>query len=318
METHANYALIGAVILFTLFALMGLVMWMGQVQFNREFAEYDVVFDGPVNGLSDGAAVRYLGLKVGEVEALRIDPKDDARVIARIRVDTQTPVRTDSTAILDFLGLTGATFIQIQAGTADQPLVRRRSGEPVPVIRTEPTQLASLVTGGQQIMTEASTTLRRLNQVMSDDNMESLGRTLANVERLTDALADEDGLMSDVRATLGRVDAAVVALDEAARSIETLASESTGEVKAVGAQLQTTLTSLEGDVTTLRVALERASDRFSTAVEAVEQPAVDLLGDVSRLGQDMQMLVGRLDRLTREIEQNPRGFVLGDNLPTRE
>ena len=69
METRANYALIGAFVLMAAVAVIGFVLWLGSSQFNRDFAEYDIVFPGPVT-LEEGSAVRYIGIKVGEVESV--------------------------------------------------------------------------------------------------------------------------------------------------------------------------------------------------------------------------------------------------------
>ncbi|HBH88333.1 MAG TPA: MCE family protein, partial [Hyphomonadaceae bacterium] len=114
METRASYALIGAAVLAAFAALIAFTIWLGKVEFDREFSEYDVVFEGAVNGLSEGGQVRYLGINVGEVVSLSLDRENTENVIARIRVDADTPVRTDSKAYLDFAGLTGVTFIQIR------------------------------------------------------------------------------------------------------------------------------------------------------------------------------------------------------------
>ena len=51
------------------------------------------------------------------VARVRIDRRDAALVRARLRVDRTTPVKADSTAIIDFAGITGVTFVQINAGS---------------------------------------------------------------------------------------------------------------------------------------------------------------------------------------------------------
>ena len=115
METRANYAMIGAFVIVAALAALGFVLWLGQSQFNQDFDQYDAVFEGPVT-LEEGAAVRYIGIKVGEVTSIGIDRNDASKVRARIRVDSETPVKTDSTAGIEFAGITGVTFIQINAG----------------------------------------------------------------------------------------------------------------------------------------------------------------------------------------------------------
>ena len=154
METRASYALIGAAVLAAFAALIAFTIWLGKVEFDREFSEYDVVFEGAVNGLSEGGQVRYLGINVGEVVSLSLDRENTENVIARIRVDADTPVRTDSKAYLDFAGLTGVTFIQIRPGSPQADLMPGSAANP-PILETEQTQLQEIFQGGQDLMAMA-------------------------------------------------------------------------------------------------------------------------------------------------------------------
>lgn len=84
METRANYALIGALVILAAAAMASFVLWLGQSEFRRDYKVYDIVFEGPVS-LEEGAGVRYIGVKVGEVATVRIDKNDQSKVRVRIR-----------------------------------------------------------------------------------------------------------------------------------------------------------------------------------------------------------------------------------------
>ena len=86
MESKANYALIGTFVLIAMLAAVAFITWISSAQFDQEYDEYEVVFVGPVRGLSRGSEVRYNGLNVGEVVGLRWDDDDNNTVIARVRV----------------------------------------------------------------------------------------------------------------------------------------------------------------------------------------------------------------------------------------
>ena len=73
MENRAHYALIGTFVLVALFAIIAFVAWLSSAQFDQQFDEYEVTFNGAVRGLSQGSEVRFNGLKVGEVRRLRLD-----------------------------------------------------------------------------------------------------------------------------------------------------------------------------------------------------------------------------------------------------
>ena len=89
METRANYVLIGAFVLFAAAALAIFTLWIaGTGPLNRSYTVYDVLFEGAVNGLTEGGEVRFNGIKVGEVQTLRLNPTNPNQVVARIKVGT--------------------------------------------------------------------------------------------------------------------------------------------------------------------------------------------------------------------------------------
>jgi len=94
METRAKYVVIGSMVLAAIAAAFLFVIRLTQTQ--TDFDQYDVIFTERVSGLSVGAAVRFNGIQKGEVDTLSIDPEDPSIVIARVRVDKDTPVKNSS------------------------------------------------------------------------------------------------------------------------------------------------------------------------------------------------------------------------------
>ena len=172
METRANFAIVGAMVIAAVVAFAAFVLWLGQSQFNRDYDVYDIVFDGPVS-LEAGAAVRFNGINVGEVASVAIDRENESKVRTRIRVDATTPVRRDSTALIDFAGITGTTFVQVKAGTKSSPLVNTTPADPVHVIAAEPTLLSELFSGSADVLRTATESSARFNQALSDGNLEN-------------------------------------------------------------------------------------------------------------------------------------------------
>ena len=107
MEREAHYAAVGAFVLIV--ALVGalFVYWYSDTREHRHYDRYEIYFDGSVSGLERGAAVRYLGVGVGRVAEMRIDPRDSSRVEVIADIDATTPISPDTVAELQLQGVTG-------------------------------------------------------------------------------------------------------------------------------------------------------------------------------------------------------------------
>ena len=78
MEREANYAAVGAFVLVVALVAALFVYWYSGTRVHRKYDHYEIYFNGSVSGLEQGAAVRYLGVRVGRVVEMRIDCDQDA------------------------------------------------------------------------------------------------------------------------------------------------------------------------------------------------------------------------------------------------
>ena len=80
MEREANYTAVGAFVLLIVTMAALFVYWYAGNADDRDYKRYEIYFEGSVSGLNRGSTVRYLGVEVGRVVAIRIDKR--ARRIA--------------------------------------------------------------------------------------------------------------------------------------------------------------------------------------------------------------------------------------------
>ena len=190
METKANYVLIGAFTIILIGALLLFGLWAAKYSSERTWQQYEVVFREAVTGLSVGSPVQYNGISVGSITKLSLAPNDPRQVIALIRVESTTPIKTDTRAKLAITSLTGPTIIQLSGGTPQAPALTSVDKREAPVIQTAPSAL-------QNITDTANRIVERLDQVLSDRNVASIAATLQNLEVVSGSLASRDeGLQS--------------------------------------------------------------------------------------------------------------------------
>lgn len=315
METKAHHALVGFFAVFLILAGGFFALWLGQTTFDRDYAYYDVVFDGPVRGLRQASEVRFNGIQVGEVTEIGLDPQNPNRVIARIRLLAETPVRVDSSAQLEPQGLTGLSYVQISGGTAEaQRLQGTTRGDP-PRIYAEQAQIESLVAGGEDALEAARQALVQMTQLLSEANLERVAATIENLEEITERLAGEDALVDDLRSTIRTLEATAVDVGAAARSLETFGQDASrlANNELTQASVDVSRAALEIDL-----AGRQAQELMTTLQPAIERLAGEGTDELTRTMEDLRRLIGTLDRIALDIEDNPTGFISGEQRRTIE
>lgn len=315
METRANYALIGGLVILATALVAGFVLWLGQSEFSRDYKAYDIVFDGPVS-LEEGAAVRYIGIKVGEVATVRVDRGDSSKVRARVRVSRETPVREDSSASIQLAGITGTTFVQITAGTG-RPL-EARAGEPVPVIRSERTLVDQIVAGGAQALGRANLTFDNINKMLTEENIASVNATLKNIEIATGKLAAEDGLIDKATAAVDDVSRAAIAFEKASVEFQEFGESADTNLAAAAEDLRILVADLRTVAKSASGTLDRSAEAVAAATAIIEGPATETFQNAGVASKELRIMLSRFDRFLRELESNPQSLLVGEAVPYEE
>ncbi|MFY8143965.1 MAG: MlaD family protein [Caulobacter sp.] len=300
MERNANYALVGAISLALFMGLVIFAVWLAKLSFNRDYDLYDILFVGPVRGLSQGGEVHFNGIKVGEVTRIELDKTDTNRVIARVRVTSDVPIKVDSYATLEPQGITGVNYVQITAGSPNKELLKDtvKNGK-VPVLRTQRSALSDLLEGGGTVLTRTIEALDRVNRVLSDRNIKSFGATMNNVQAVTQELRDRKAIIADAQKALQSIDQTAQSITELSNSANTLVE---GDAKR-------TLTELGDAAAELKAAARDARGMVSKLEGPTSDFATTGLPQLSSAIVTLQSAAESLDRLVGEVEQNPRGVV---------
>lgn len=320
METRANYVMIG---LFTLLSFVGaaiFVVWIANTGFDRQYAQYDVVFDGPVRGLEVGGEVRFNGIKVGDVTQLELDRRDPKDVVARIRVAAGTPVKVDSVAQLEPAGLTGLAYIQILAGSDNAQPLRAPPGKARAEIATVKGQLDRLFQGGEGVIETTLETVSRMNKLLDDGNLAVLAKALANIERATALIVAEGQLLQQSTAAAASVKEAgveVVALsrsfqsaagtyDQLGRNLTAQTLELSGRSQSLLTAAETLVTGLAEDSNSLAGGAELATVRAVTTLEAAQKSLTEIDKTARALrvvGEDVSTMSASINQASVSIDQ---------------
>ena len=303
MEPRAHHVLIGMVTVAVVAAAMLFGLWLAKASVDATFKDYEVVFNEAVTGLSKGSAVQYSGIKVGDVMSLRLDPEDPRRVLAHIRLNADTPIKQDTQAKLTLTGVTGTSLIQLSGGTPESPPLVGKGGK-LPVIIASPSPIARLLTNSSDLVTNINLLLHNANRLFSEDNVQRLSATLANLEQTTGAVAGQREDISNAIKQLSSLgQQAGTALEQTGELMrnanQLLGSRGPDIAKSADQAMQ----SLAQSAATLNALLETNRD----AIDSGAQGFRDLSPAIRELRDTLNSLKG----ISRRLEANPSGYLLG-------
>ena len=305
METRANHILVGLFTLITAALLVGFALWAAKFTSESNWNEYDVVFSEAVTGLGIGGTVQFNGITVGEVRKLVIDPSDPNKVLVRVRIKSSTPIKVDTEARLAFVGLTGITQIQLKSLNAKSADLVPTEGNPTPRITAKESAFSKLFSSTDDITTTATNVMLRLNQAFSDENIDSLGKTLANLEKISGTVADERQdiglIIRDTRAAIAKLDSTLSSTDSIARKLD----------EGLADQLPDLITKLDRTLVQYEALARNANRVVDANGDAIDNFSQQGLAQVGPAIAELRTLLAQLRRVAAQIEERPNALVTG-------
>ncbi len=296
MDREANYVAVGAFVLLVLFLGAGFVFWYSDTADSRNVTRYEIYFDGSVTGLSEGSGVRYLGVVVGRVVRIAIDPRDPGRVRVVADLREHTPVTPETVARLALQGVTGLLYVNLQPREAGSPPPRRVASLKYPVIPSEQSQFDVLVSALPEVVAKAGEALERVNGLLSDRNIAALTASLGNAER---ASRDLPQAVTDARVMFRNLNDAS---NEMYTSMHALGELGGSDTKAAAARLREV-------ADTLSLTAARLDKLVADNQGNVDRFADQGLAEFEQLVRETRQAVRSFDSLTESLERDPSRVV---------
>ena len=110
---------VGVFVLVGILCLTYLSVRLGKVEiFGGDYYQVAAVFDS-VSGLKPGASVEIAGVSVGSVERISLDPKQQGRARAVLKLRAEVKLQEDVIASVRTRGIIGDKFILLKPGGSD-------------------------------------------------------------------------------------------------------------------------------------------------------------------------------------------------------
>ena len=295
MEREANYTAVGAFVLLIVTMAVLFVYWYAGSNDARSYTRYEIYFEGSVSGLTRGSTVRYLGVEVGKVVAIRIDKRASDRVQVIADIDTQAPISKETLASLSFQGVTGLLYIDLLAKGDSKRRMDPVPSEQYPVIDSARSNFDLFLSSLPDLVGRAADLVERASEVLSDENIAAVSRTMQSIEKSAATLPTT---MRDVSTIVAEFKATVADVRVAAASARTLMDTSGPDLAAASERIRRISENLATTTANL--------DKLMTAHrEDLGMFLRDGLPEFERLVRDSRQAAQEFRELSRSLKADP-------------
>jgi phospholipid/cholesterol/gamma-HCH transport system substrate-binding protein len=298
MENKAHALAAGVFVVIVTSLLVALAAWLTRDTGDRDI--YEISTRETVTGLQSQAAVRYRGVDVGKVASIGFDPKAAGNVLMRLEVDREAPITRNTFATLNYQGVTGLAFVQLDDNGQPAPRLVPNDKNP-PRIPLQPSLLSKLTSRGEMILDQVEKVTKSLDQMLGEPNQRRVATVLDN---LGAAAANAGRLAQRLDATVEkRVDPALAETAATMRSVRQ-SSDDVAKAAADFGQTARRLNEKDGPMDRLAEgteALSHAADSFNAAT----------LPRINRVTEDTSRAVRQLSRTVNNINDNPQSLIYG-------
>ena len=299
MDRDPNYVAVGAFVLLVIAMGVSFVFWYTGQQDRHAYERYEIYFDGSVSGLSAGSPVRYLGVDVGKVVRISLDPQQRKRVQVIVDVDSSAPLDAGTQASLSLQGVTGLLFIDLEEGPKSASTGPLPQGQRFPVIASSRSNIDVLLRTLPALTTRMVELVDRFTVLFSEENTRAFTATLDNARRasarLPDTVRDVQGLVADVRRTT--------------EEVQGIAGELHGVVHQAAPDLQAAVADVRRVSATLAQTSERL-DRFVLDNEpGLSRFTRQSLPEFEQLLRESRQAAKEFGELSRSLKADPSQLI---------
>jgi ABC-type transporter Mla subunit MlaD len=226
MLKRAQTLRLGIFIFVSVTALVALIVFFTSQKFLQKKDTYFIAYKGiSVGGIEVGSPVKYLGIKMGTVDDIRIDPQDVSRILVKVGLEPGTPVKEDARADIASIGITGLKTIEIRGGSNEANLLRK--GEFIPA----GSSMTEEITGKAEVIAEKLEKV--LNNLQDFTQPENLEKITLMVEKAAAAFSTVDTVLEENRQELAETMVAARKISSRLDSTTLLTHETAARINSI-------------------------------------------------------------------------------------
>ncbi|MBE0438586.1 MAG: MCE family protein [Gammaproteobacteria bacterium] len=309
MESKLNYTVVGLFVTSLLAGLIVFAYWLEKHEGNQKYDYYYVYMTESVSGLSIDASVKYLGVDVGSVVGITINPTNSEQVQLLLKIKQGIPVKLDTKATLRFYGVTGLAFLELMGGGNDSPTLKQDQSDDIPVIQASASTFSNIESTLNSLAENSADVLKKIDRLLSDDNLVHVNEILLETKSLLTELRQQQPKIAhlvDAGMRAGRsMEEAFEQVTLAANNVAdmTKALEKNGNV--IENQFALTLNEIDAASNSIEKMATSFNANYSNLGHKVSDEVEQSLIVFRQLLYQIDSLVIELRDATRSIEDSP-------------
>jgi ABC-type transporter Mla subunit MlaD len=284
-NSNPNYFRLGIFVLAAIGVLIAVVLIFGSGQFFRKSFTVETYVKQSVTGLDTGAAVRFRGVKIGQVTGISLSgdlyeknlpmAQKQEYVVVRMQIfgealeknHLETFIKDNLRARIKSMGITGVNYVELDfyPGTAGYSSLPYKWQSQYPVVPSMPNQADEIISGIQKL-------IGGLNALDVDGTQKKFDALLGNLNILMAGNGkDNVGLINSVKALNVLLERIAKVTDKDQLNILMR------ELVATIISLRQTVTSVQGDTTATLENLRQASEQLNEFTRVASQSPATLI-----------------------------------------
>ena len=312
MENKSHALAAGLFVLIVSAMLIGLAAWLTSDRTVRD--AYEMSTHEPISGLQEQAPVRFRGVTVGKVTRISFDREKLGNVLVRIEVDKGAPITRSTYARLDYQGITGLSYVQLDNDGRSTEAIEAERGQ-LPRIPLRSGLLGEFTDHARVLMSQASEATSRINALLEEDNRKAIAQAIRDLGEASREMASAARNVSQftrdtghtITAQFGPGHSSIPALVRQAtatlKSFEDVAGQArhaTGDLQAAAASVKNGMQSLTAQ-----------DGALQSLNESARILAADTLPGIRQATQSANIALRRLDRAAAAFTENPQSLLFG-------
>lgn len=296
MENRSHALIAGFFTIALLILAIFIAIWLGRDKIQR--TPYEIVTKSAVSGLNLQAAVRYKGIKVGNVTDIDFDEKNPGQLILRLEVIPDTPVTSATFATLAYQGVTGIAFVQLdedRKATSSAPLPQSDAIQRIPL---RPGVMQNLEERGLVILTQTEELTRRINSLLDPKNRQTMISAVENINKAAEAWQT---LPNRLNPSLDKLPDLIDQTQNTLNTVSALSRDASRFTNNLN-QLSTQLQSSDGPIARFNLAIDQLTNGVT----------METLPRIQSLTGEARSSLRSLNRTTENLNDRPQSILFGN------